>query len=270
MRRILRNVLITALAAALLYGFDWVVDASFRDARYFSGWVLLSAMVFLVLYNVRKKLPMLRLGRAARWMQAHLYVGYFVVAAFALHTEFSMPDTAFEWGLWLAFVLVAISGIIGIYLVKTVPPTLEQHAERILFQRIPGFRSQLADEAENLAIHSIDTSGSLTISNLYVDMLHDFFRQPRNLVSHLRNSRRPLNRILDEIRKLERYLDDKGKATLGQIRDLVIAKDNLDYHYANQGVLRLWLFVHVPMTYGLVILTAAHVAVMYAYSTGVP
>ena len=270
MGRILRNSLILILAAALLFALDWIFGTSFRDPRYLSGWVLLCGIVLLVLYNVRKKLPMLRLGRAAVWMQVHLYVGYFVVLAFALHSNISLPETVFEWGLWLMFVLVALSGVVGIFLTTNVPPKLEQHTEKVLFQRIPAFRAQLAREAEELAIHSINHSGSLTISNLYVDTLHEYFRQPRNVLAHLRNSGRPLNRVLGELKKLERYLDDRGKETLNAIRDLVIAKDNLDFHYVNQGVLKLWLFVHVPATYALAVLIAVHVAVVYAFSSGVP
>ena len=270
MRRILRNTALTFAAAALLYGLDWVFGTSFRDPRFLSGWTLCAGIVLLVLYNVRKKLPMLRLGRAAIWMQAHLYVGYFVILAFALHTSFALPDTAFEWALWIMFVLVALSGLIGAFLTKNVPPILEMRSERVLFQRIPAFRSQLAREAEELAIHSIDHSASLTISNLYAETLHDYFNRVRNVAAHLRNSSRPLNRILDELQKLERYLDEQGRETLAKIRDLVVAKDNLDFHYANQGALKVWLFVHVPATYGLVVLIVAHVAVVYAYSSGVP
>ncbi len=270
MGRILRNTVIVLLAAAVLFGLNWLFGTSFRDPRYLSGWVLLSGVVLLVLYNIRKKFPMLRLGRAAIWMQLHLYLGYFVVLAFALHTDFTLPESVFEWGLWLLFVLVALSGMVGIFLTTSVPPKLEMHTEKVLFQRIPAFRSQLAREAEELAIHSIDQSGSLTISNLYVDTLHEYFRQPQNILAHLRNSSRPLNRVLGELKKLERYLDDRGKETLNAIRDLVIAKDNLDFHYVNLGVLKLWLFVHVPATYALIVLIVAHVAVIYAFSSGVP
>lgn len=270
MRRILRNSAVTVVAVGLLYGLDWVYATSFRDPQFLNGWVLLAGIGLLVLYNIRKKLPMLRLGRAASWMQLHLYVGYFVVLAFALHTNFALPDAAFEWALWLLFVTVALSGVIGIFLTTNVPPKLELHTERVLFPRIPAFRAQIAREAEELAIHSVDQSGSLAISNLYAERLHDYFRQPRNLFAHLRSSSRPLARILDELKKLERYLDERGKETLGALRDLVVAKDNLDFHYANQGVLKLWLFFHVPATYALLVLIVAHVAVVYAFSSGVP
>ena len=55
----------------------------------------------------------------------------------------------------------------------------------------------------------------------------------------------------EDIQSLRAYLDESGKARLLKMRDLVEAKSNLDFHYANAGLLRLWLFVHVPPTYAL-------------------
>lgn len=270
MNRMLRNTVIMIVAVGLLYAGHWIYETSFRDARYLSGWVLMTAMTFLVLFNIRKKLSMLPLGRASIWMQFHIYLGYFVVLGFALHTGFSMPDSTLEWALWGLFVMVALSGIVGTILVKTIPPKLERHSEKVLFQRIPSYRAQLAREAETLAMNSVDQVASLTISNLHTNLLHDFFRRPRNIVSHLASSQRPLNRIFGEMDKLERYLDETGRTMLAAIRDLVVAKDNLDFHYANQGLLKTWLFLHIPATYGLVVLVLAHVAIMYAFTSGVP
>ena len=143
------------------------------------------------------------------------------------------------------------------------------HQERTPHTR-DAFRTRPVSAHSCIPVHSIDHSASLTISNLYGETLHDYFSRVRNVAAHLRNSSRPLNRILDELQKLERYLDEQGRETLAKIRDLVVAKDNLDFHYANQGALKVWLFVHVPATYGLVVLIVAHVAVVYAYSSGVP
>lgn len=260
----------TVAAILVLYAIGWLYGTTLRDARFLDGWILCTGMVLLVLFNVRKKLPMLPLGRAATWMQFHLYIGYFVVAAFLLHTGFSLPGAPLEWALWALFVIVALSGVIGAYLTRTTPAKLEQHSERVLFERIPTFRVGLAQEVEALAIDSVDQAGSLTISNLYVNTLHEFFRRPRNLLLHLQSSRRPLARIHGEIDNLKQYLDDAGKKRLTKIKDLVQAKDNLDYHYAHQGLLKAWLFVHVPATYGLIVLMIAHVAIVYAYSSGVP
>jgi hypothetical protein len=79
-----------------------------------------------------------------------------------------------------------------------------------------------------------------------------------------------LSRIRQDIDNLRRYLDSSGVAILQEIEDRVVAKDNLDFHFAHLMALRLWLFVHIPATYSLIILACVHVATVYAFSSGAP
>lgn len=260
-----------AAAAALVFGWGVYLHASsLNQHNFFDGWVLLACMLLLAGYNVRKKVPMLPLGRAVTWKQVHVYAGFFTVAAFLIHTEFSLPSGALDWALWGLFVLVALSGILGLYLTVTVPPKLEQGPEQILLERIPGFRAQLAKETEQLAMRSVADETSLTISNFYADRLHDYMSGHRDLLAHLRGSQRVLHRIRGEIAKLRRYLDKSGSEILDEIEACVVAKHNLDSQYAHRMALRVWLFVHIPATYSLVLLLFVHVAVVYAFSSGRP
>ncbi len=45
--------------------------------NFLSGWTLLVLMLFLTLFNVRKKLPFIPLLSASTWLQCHLYLGLF-------------------------------------------------------------------------------------------------------------------------------------------------------------------------------------------------
>ena len=42
-----------------------------------TGWALLVGMFVLTIYNVRKKLPFLPLGKSETWLQIHIYLGFF-------------------------------------------------------------------------------------------------------------------------------------------------------------------------------------------------
>jgi hypothetical protein len=101
-----------------------------------------------------------------------------------------------------------------------------------------------------------------------MDTLSDFFAGPRNIVAHLAASKVPQSRLLGQLSAIERYLDDAGKDRLQKMRDLVEAKSNLDFHYTNGGLLRLWLFVHVPATYALLVAIVVHVVLAYAFAAG--
>jgi hypothetical protein len=48
----------------------------------------------------------------------------------------------------------------------------------------------------------------------------------------------------------------------------VVEKDRLDFARVYLGLTKGWLFVHVPLTYALIILTVLHVVVVYAFSMG--
>jgi uncharacterized protein (DUF2062 family) len=64
---------------------------------------------------------------------------------------------------------------------------------------------------------------------------------------------------------LDRYLDEREKAIAREIRDWIETKQNLDFQYASQRLLKLWLFVHIPCTYSLILLGVVHgiIATLY-------
>ncbi len=270
MRGIIQNAAATLFAVMVLYWAAGAYDAALRDPRYFDGWVLCAAMIVQLVLHIRKTLPALPLGRAASWLRAHIYTGYFIIAAFALHTGFSLPDAPLEWIVWGFFILVAVSGTIGAYLSWSIPEKLSYDGEPITFERIPAFRFALAQEVETLAMQSMERTGSLAISDLYVDRLRAFLERPRNVLAHLRGVRRPLQGLCVEIDNLEPVFDTAGKETLRLIRDRVVAKDGLDFQHAHLGLLQIWLFVHIPATYSVIALTIIHILVVYAFSSGVP
>ena len=48
----------------------------------------------------------------------------------------------------------------------------------------------------------------------------------------------------------------------------MVEKDRLDFARIYLGLANGWLFVHVPVTYSLIVLTVLHVVVVYAFSSG--
>jgi len=236
--------------------------------NYVTGWVLFAVILFLSIYNVRKKLPFLPLGSSESWLQFHVYAGLFTAVLFAVHVSFKVPTGWFEGTLAWLYGLVMISGLAGLFLSRAAPKRLTTFGGEVLFERIPAIRSALRKQAEALALTSIPQVQSTTIAEFYVRDLKDFFEGPRNFWLHLFQIRRPLGTLLNHITDLNRYLDEKERATLAQIAELVRQKDGLDYHYALQLVLKGWLFTHIPLTYSLLLLTLVHVVLVFAFSGG--
>ena len=268
-RRVLLNLTGASIVFAIFYVGNLVYDVSLRDVRYFNGWTLVAGISVLMFLTFRKKVVILPFGPVRKWLRLHYYLGFVTLGVFAVHTKYRIPDSPLEWLLWCLFVLIAVSGLFGGVISKVIPPRLEAHGERILFERIAMHRAQLAAQAEELVRQSIKHRDTLSISKLYNDVLAEFFARHHNIIAHLQSSKRPMARMLGELDAIERYLDEDGKGHLESMREIVEAKFNLDFHYANGGLLKLWLFFHIPATYALIVAIIVHVVVVYAFSSGI-
>jgi len=267
---IVRNTTVTLGAVVALYVLINFYSTALRDPRFLDGWILTGCMFVQLLFHIRKSLPSSPLGRAATWLKVHVYLGYVVIAAFLIHTSFSLPETWFEFALWALFLVVVLSGLVGLYLTSSIPGKLQQrHTEQITFQQIPTARLNLFREVNALVLETVSPQGSSEISEFYANRLRGYFRKPQNMPAHLRGSRRPLEQLCSEISDLERRANSAGRKILSSLKKLVIAKYDLDHQYTIQGLLHSWLLVHIPATYSLIVLSILHVAVVYAYSSGV-
>jgi hypothetical protein len=233
---------------------------------YLSGWVFFGAMVLLTIYNARKKLPFLPLGSSESWLQIHIYVGFFTVVLFLIHLNFRVPTGWFEGTLAWLYLLVTGSGVAGLFLSRVLPRRLATRGGEVIYEKIPALRYSLRQQAEALALGGEPKSPAL--AEFYSQQLSPFLAGPGGFWSHLVESRRPLNAVMTEIEEFRRYLNEGERVTLEKLRELVRSKDGLDYHYALQKTLKLWLFVHLPLTYSLMIFSLVHIVLVFAFSPG--
>ena len=268
-----RGVVLNLAGASIVFAIFYVGNISYgislRDAQYFNGWILVAGISALMLLSLRKKVVILPFGQVRTWLRLHYYLGFVIIGVFAVHSKYRIPDSPLEWLLWCLFVLVAVSGLFGGVISKVIPPRLKEHGEHILFGRIQMYRAQLAAQAEELVSQSIIQGSTLSLSNLYNDELADFFARHHDIIAHLQSSNLPLTRMQGALDAIERYLDEEGKVHLERMRALLEAKNNLDFHYANGGLLKLWLFFHIPTTYALIVAAIVHIVVSYAFSSGI-
>ena len=260
-------------------GLFWLVSiyaTGLRDPRYLDGWVLAIGLSLQIGFHIAIKTARLSPKFAIRWRKLHVFVGYLLIAAFISHSDFSLPDTGFEWALWACFVLVTLSGVFGTYLAWSLQAKREID-ERVGYDGISKRCSELAQEVRAIVLINDPATAALAlpappddawIMDLYTNHLRDFFQGQRNITAHLIGSRRPLRRLTNEIDNLTRYIDKQAQEKLAAIKALVVEKDQLDLARAHLGLTKGWLFVHVPVAYALIVLTVLHVLVAYAFSSG--
>ena len=270
-----QGLLIAAISVGLFW-LVWIYGNGLRDPRYLDGWVLAGGMGLQLYFHIAIKTASLSPKSAMRWRKIHIFFGYLLIAAFISHSDFSLPDTGFEWALWAGFVLVTLSGIFGTYLAWSLQAK-RGIDERVGYDRIPTRRAELARDVHAAVAKTDPAAAAIAlpappydawIMDLYTTHLRDFFQGQRNFAAHLIGSQRPLKRLTDEIDNLSSYVDQQSQEKLAAIKNLVVEKDRLDFARVYLGLTKGWLFVHVPVTYALMVLMVLHVLVVYAFSSG--
>lgn len=267
LRRALLSTLVVAAGAIAVAG-SARGQATNAHWAYLTGWVLFGFILFLTAYNVRKKLASVAWLNSSTWFQAHVYLGLVTVLVFLLHVRWRWPTGAFEIALALLFSSVAVSGIIGWWLSRALPARLTSLGGEVPYERIPVIRRALREEAERVVLEVVAAAKTTTLADFYAGRLVGYFAGPANFGRHLANSRRPLNTLLAQISEVRRYVNEEEQKAVDALARLVRQKDALDFHRALQLTLKGWLFVHIPLTYALLVLIGGHLLLVYGFSGG--
>ena len=221
------NILVTLLLLALSWLVLTVLDVVLYDTAFLSGWTLTFLLVLLTAFNTRKKLPFLAIGSAAAWLQLHIYAGIFSVILFGLHTGLRVPTGPMEITLAIMFLTVSLSGIVGLFLTRALPPRLTTRGETVLFDRIPILITELREDTEELVVQSVKETNTRTVANFYMERLAWFFRGPRHGIRHFLLSDRPRRALLEEVISLERYSTEREIEFLEMLSERIKLKSEL-------------------------------------------
>ena len=104
------------------------------------------------------------------------------------------------------------------------------------------------------------------MARYYLDTLSWFFRKPRFFFAHAVFSRRSNQWLAHQSAAVERYLNDAEREYLRTLEALARVKNQLDVHYALQGLMKLWLLVHVPLAVAVVALSIWHFLLVHSYA----
>jgi hypothetical protein len=201
-------------------------------------------------------------------MQVHLYVGIGTAAVFVMHAGAGLPAGILDGTLAAIYVLTVVSGVIGLYLTRTIPAQLARVGEEFVYERISIDRRKVRHQAREVVLQSISASGATTLADFYASRLFDFFGRSRGLLYFLRPTTTRRRALMREMQDLRRYLADQEQVACEKLFALVRRKDDLDFHEARQRILKLWLFFHIGLTYALVLLALVHGLLAHAFSGG--
>lgn len=266
-RRVQNGCLLVAVLAGL---WIWIraQEGRLASTTFATGYILLAAVFFLSLYNIRKKLAFLPLGSSTAWLQWHIYIGMGTVGVFAMHAGTTWPTGWIDQSLAVIYLLTVGSGLIGLYLTRTIPPQLARVGQEILYEKIPAFRRQVWQQADEAVLTSVSASGATTLAEFYAAKLYGYFRRSRGALYFLRPTSALRRSLMREMRDMQRYLSEPELDSCERLFTFIRRKDDLDFHDARQKALKLWLFAHIALTYALVLLAVLHTILAHAFHGG--
>ncbi len=261
------------------------------------GSVGYALMLFAGLLGLRKKFPIMRVGRTTTWMRGHLWLGLLSFPLILFHAAFSLGAGALTRALMVLFIIVVLSGLLGAVLQHFIPRLMTERVQlETIYEQIDAVRVQLLEEAEKIVADlssalegdlssigekqravaaSAGTRGGLTVasglgaSDRTNDIVREFFRaEVRPFL--LQTSSRP-GPLADK---------DQASGMFGQLRvqtprnlwpkledleNLCDEKRGLDRQRRMHHFLHGWLLVHIPLSYALLALGAIHAVFALRY-----
>ena len=286
------------LLAALTALYAWYAGRASGGPSGGSWWGLFfgilgtTFILFAAFLGVRKRRPHYRWGRAAFWLKGHLWLGSlsFPVICFHGGLEFGGPFTS---TLMWVFVAVVATGVWGLALQQVLPRLMTKHVpQETVYEQIDHVRDQLFAEAEHL-IRGEATPGSAVPRAKAAGAIQGRVVQGRASapaeVEAKGTEREPLMRFLEQemrpffarrgvrnsplmdahrrgaiLDDLRARIDPKLHGITADLDALCEQRAQLDRQRRLHLWMHGWLLVHVPLSWTMVVMTAAH-AVMSLY-----
>ena len=264
-RRIIAGVA-TLIVIAIVYFVMLFVKNRLGHPAYLTGATLLASLFLLVLLGVRKRLPMLPLGSVSVWTQVHIYSGFFVSAVYVMHVPAIIADGRFELALSLMFLTVTLSGFYGLYASRTLPKKLTAVDGEYRFDQVAWHRDSIAGTAETLLADVASSPAHSVLNQYYFNSLEPYFLSKPSPAYVLVPSGTRRRRLLGGLKELGRYLEEDTRRVAGQFAALVRKRDDLDYHYALQYRLRLWVLIHSVFSVLLIAASIIHASLALRFT----
>ncbi|MFM2294057.1 MAG: hypothetical protein RLZZ350_470 [Verrucomicrobiota bacterium] len=248
----------------------------------FFGGAAFAIFIFAALLGARRKKPAWRIGRVQVWLKAHIWLTLLTVPLIALHCGLATGGPMTQLLLAL-YAVVMISGFYGLALQQFLPRMMkEQIPLETIFEQIPHIRKTLheaalkirktLDVAPAAAPAPVATPENPTPApveppspNPSVALFKDFLDQealPYLAATRGDKLRLGNQRMADDFfRALKVTITPDFHADAERLQGWCDERRQLDLQTRYQHWLHGWLFVHAPLSFVLLALTAWHIFV---------
>jgi hypothetical protein len=244
-------------------------------------------MLFAGLLGARKKAPVLRVGRVQHWMRGHLWLGLLSLPLVLYHAGFTWGAGALSRMLMILTVIVIASGIVGAALQHFLPRVMTREVPmETIYEQVDSIREQLKKEAQVLVAAAekelakaqpvavaaaaggeagaaeAPTVPPLEVLQEFVAKeLMPFLEDPKHSATGWQQ-RGVAQRAFGYIHTL---LPPAVRPWLEDLENICEEERQLLRQERLHAWLHGWLLVHVPLSYGLLVLVAVHAVMALRY-----
>lgn len=237
-------------------------------------------ILWLSLLGIRKRRYRSRIGSVAGWTSAHVYLGTSVIIIGTLHSAGQLG-----WNIHtMAYVLmcaVVISGFFGIYYYMSLP-------DKSLLNRGGRSRQALFTELHELDMEgraaaeqcssdiAVSATSAIERTSIGGGVLAQLLRSDHSKMSIQTNGKPAIVKNNDQSRILAmiaaRIPDAQRQSEVEPLRNLmsimgrrqaVIRRIVRDIQL--QGLMKVWLYLHIPLTIALLVTLTAHIVSTFLY-----
>ena len=239
------------------------------ELGFWYGVVAAALVLLLAAYGLRKRAYASRLGGLEGWLHSHVWLGVAVAVVALLHSGLRCEDRV-AVAAFLLLLAVVGSGLVGAYLYQAVPRRLTAVEGDQAPEEISAELNRLAASMARLT-----ASRSATFRRIHAALARETRPRPwagwRLVFSPGAGA-------------AARAAGGRWEALLGQVAEeereelrrlLVLARQHRELHrelllqQRYRNLMDAWLWLHVPLTFALLAVLAAHVAAAL-YFWGVP
>ena len=262
--RWLKLGLVLCLVAALAYA---LADVQPRPnggtwLGYTLGTIGTGLIVWLSLLGLRKRTMTRGAWSLKAWTSAHVYLGLALIVVVTLHTGFQLGWNVHSLA-YVLMLLVIASGVFGIVVYSVLPAKLSSNREEMtqpqMIEALHAVDRQLEDAAQPLDRRWTEAVVAALDEAAVVG----------GLWQRLSGTRRS--------GATQRAIDSFNRATAEEAADLALIRveallqrrlaqlGRMRRHVRLKALLEIWLYVHVPATFGLLAALTAHVFSVFYY-----
>jgi hypothetical protein len=264
--RYLKIATATAAAAILLYLYHSPYGSPYGGT--WVGYLLGTAGALLILwlmwFGYRKRSYTRNQGKLKAWLSAHVYLGLALVVIGTLHTGFH-----FGWNIhttaYVLMCLVIASGAFGVFCYSRYPRLMTDNRRGTAMPQMLGRIAALNDELRAGAMTLDDATALLVTRATESTFLGGPWRQ--QLSGRYPNCATAL--ALVELDRMATAAGPERPVAIRQVRVLLdekaqlLARARRDISY--KGMMDIWLYFHVPMSFALLAALLAHVVSIFFY-----